>query len=1046
MSRDRADSLKGMIPFIADKSKARPKTNEEIERVFEELIADLGYDVKTKNIFDSYDTKQKKDFIQQQEDHERRVPAPEWLIDEMSKNFSGSLLNTTIINLKTSRLAWVDRFCTSGGHILLLQKLARTTAYSQRFTTSFPYDLSQRADILKALRSTADCRSGSKHMLYFVPGIEILVQAIDKTDIDEFENILYILLPFIFLDHGPINLLNSFKRLAQIYGYKSPFRVFNDVIATFKTKTPMIFFSFVKGLYDTIAKRSMPDKVRMSLDYEVCHLTETIAKVVDADKTQFEMLQPVLQTIQTDFIEISELFKGDCFNCTLITDLSSQLENEKTFGTLLANLVSLKRNQAPSHAFVIEFICNFLLSFRKNLVEGNSNEQSLKNAVKFAQTKSCLATYNLPESSHLSQNSVYQYLNDQYSFISDEDLHTIAVEDDPKPEGKSQEQQEIEDLKEQVRQLQEQLEAQKAATPASNDSDKDHEIQRLKDELDEAKAQNEKLQMAHMEIQELVNFIPTDLQAITLKNYDLSALIPSSSTNPAATLESIRQLRAKLTASGQPISPELDELLKLIETQLQALIDDRKQIEQNAQNLLKEIREDCKSANSEFNQVIEIQTKIINGVKAGSEEVGKSSKTDSVQPVESGHAEGKAITKQFCWDKLDEQTAVATREWSESIKAMIKPAEAELDELFSVEIEEGHLLSSNSIKAYESALQHLERKPEVVITELKTESFKLSEAHLAILYHLPLVQVEIQKINAFNGDVESLPVAEKFAVLLHRIPDWRHKIINMIEHHRFDHDITIALQEIDKFKLALEQLQKSKKFPRILGIILSICNYLNEGTESGACSGFQLNNLRDLKYVKSNKKGVTLLNYIVSILERDHVDLLQLQSELTRLQTASRISVGEIMEKLKRCQTMLASRERTPFVRASSRRIFEAMNIVQKVQDTYDEMARNYGVHEELLKPATLLTIILDFSTDLSRALKDNRLKSPQAPSSPSKPIDTTQQRGILTSMKSALEAPVTYAHPKPGQDETGERVLSDFEKAFAKVKKTIDSAQNTNE
>ena len=154
----------------------------------------------------------------------------------------------------------------------------------------------------------------------------------------------------------------------------------------------------------------------------------------------------------------------------------------------------------------------------------------------------------------------------------------------------------------------------------------------------------------------------------------------------------------------------------------------------------------------------------------------------------------------------------------------------------------------------------------------------------------------------------------------------------------------------------------------------------------------------------------------------------------------------DLNEKLKNAQFLLAGRRRTPFVRACSRRIFDAMKKVNSVQSLYNEIELSYGIQEELLRPGSLIPCITEFAADFSRALKENRANAlktkiaayaPPSPAKPKAPVTPVAdnapiegQRGYLTTMLGVLSTSRI-----PNSENVGE---TDFDKAFAKVRKSM--------
>ena len=256
------------------------------------------------------------------------------------------------------------------------------------------------------------------------------------------------------------------------------------------------------------------------------------------------------------------------------------------------------------------------------------------------------------------------------------------------------------------------------------------------------------------------------------------------------------------------------------------------------------------------------------------------------------------------------------------------------------------------------------------------------------------------------------------------------------------------MQNLEKIISAIESLKRSKVLPTVISSVLSIANGMNGGTKYGGASGFSLMNLKDLKQTKSCIKGVSLLNYIVyRLVNVQNFDFNEFQNEINKIQPAVRFNLIDLNEKLKNAQVLLAGRRRTPFVRACSRRIYDAMKKVNSVQSLYNELEFSYGIQEELLRPGCLIPCITEFAADFSRALKENRTNSLKTkiasltPASPSKPKVSTSaaesdafegQRGYLTTMVGVLST----ARKQGSED--GNEIETDFDKAFAKVRKSM--------
>lgn len=96
---------------------------------------------------------------------------------------------------------------------------------------------------------------------------------------------------------------------------------------------------------------------------------------------------------------------------------------------------------------------------------------------------------------------------------------------------------------------------------------------------------------------------------------------------------------------------------------------------------------------------------------------------------------------------------------------------------------------------------------------------------------------------------------------------------------------------------ACREIVSSNKFGRILKLILSIGNFMNNsGPNNATALGFELNSLNKLNEIKSVDTKRTLLNFIVDKIQDTMPDLLDFSSELPHIEQAAKMDF-EMIEK-----------------------------------------------------------------------------------------------------------------------------------------------------
>jgi len=1069
-----------MKPFVVERSDKKQPSNEEVDKLFVKLICDLDYDSTKRSVFKGWTHQEKWEFVLRQEDHERRVPSPEWLIDHLAAEFDIHYITSTSLNLKTARLGWIDRFCISGGHVLLIRELASFTAYHQLFINSFPKPVEKANEILKALKAVVDTRQGSQHMLLFVKAIEVIVCSIDIFQPKQFETILYILLPYVFMDNGPSLLVSAFKKLADRNNHRFTFRIFADEILANPNETANnIFFTFITGLY-TAMSQNIQDRLMLDFEYESSNIITALQKLPEnTQKILGAQLNNLLNSIKLDFNEISLIWSGSHRKLIHLEDFLYLIKDHNKASALIIQLFSILNNNSESSDAVFEYLNSFILRLRKGILDGLDFETSTKIAHDHASSSFGDSNHTLPKDSSISSNLYYQYLNETYEYISDEDVRRL-------PMAIPQNQEELASLRAKVQSLEASLNEAGSVPHVSHDDvvkqlvqtgelyqipevqeilkERDNLRQEIKEqqnktdseaiaqikeenrvlqeELALSRQKYEEISVQLSTIEELVKFVPSEIKIPQFSKLDSAAFVPRNETKSAnSTLSKIRE---QLKAKNNVLDESLNGLFSQIENQLHTMEIENSSTVDRAGVFVKTIESERQVAASTIAHVQEVHSKILSTLKMAP--VSQSRYSESSRVFEFNDSEAPIHdTRRLLWHKLPD-TCSSTDEWAQVIKKKVDANAEEMMKYFgSEQIDQGKLLSSSSSELYQDAIEKISMSPIEIEKALRNELFALQPEGIEDLLRLPVSKTEIDRLISFNGDIYTLSAPEQLAVYLQHLPNWRNKAEAMLEHHKFDTTITVMLQQLHKVEDALAQIKKSEVLTSVLSVVLTLGNFLNGGTGIGDAKGFSINILKELKYLRTNCSGLSFLHYVGILIDRHYKSEFDLQTELDKIRSASLIDVDTIMQRLKSAQIALAPRMGEPFAVASSRRLLDAMKYVSKINADYDCIANAFGIREELLRPPVLLSLLASFVADFSRATKENSIRGvvSSPPVTKKKPIpvsedtDDERQRGIISSMVNALKATDAPAR-RIKKDLIQEDEKTEFEKAFAKVKRIV--------
>lgn len=108
---------------------------------------------------------------------------------------------------------------------------------------------------------------------------------------------------------------------------------------------------------------------------------------------------------------------------------------------------------------------------------------------------------------------------------------------------------------------------------------------------------------------------------------------------------------------------------------------------------------------------------------------------------------------------------------------------------------------------------------------------------------------------------------------------------------------------------ACEEVRSSKKFAKILELILLLGNYMNSGTKNEQAFGFEFSYLTKLSNTKDADNKQTLLHYLASIVETKFPDALTFYNDLSHVDKASRVNLDNIQKAMRQINAAVKNLE-----------------------------------------------------------------------------------------------------------------------------------------
>ncbi|KAL3270450.1 hypothetical protein HHI36_021001 [Cryptolaemus montrouzieri] len=274
---------------------------------------------------------------------------------------------------------------------------------------------------------------------------------------------------------------------------------------------------------------------------------------------------------------------------------------------------------------------------------------------------------------------------------------------------------------------------------------------------------------------------------------------------------------------------------------------------------------------------------------------------------------------------------------------------------------------------------------------LKCDDEVLTESVVEqLIQYLPPVD-QLNKLQQFKDCYKDLTEAEQFCVKISEVKRLLPRLKSLSFKHHYQEMVQDTKPDIVAATAACDEVRKSKKFARILELILLLGNYMNTGSRNAQAFGFEMSFLTKLTGTKDVNNKETLLHFIVETVEKKFPELLNFYDEMPHIDKASRVSMDTIQKSLKQMDSSIrnlqtdVNNNRIPqsdddkflevmetFAKAAREQCDVMQNMFKKVENLYQELAEYYVFDKQKYTLEEFFSDLKIFKDSFIEAKNDN--------------------------------------------------------------------------
>uniref|UniRef100_A0A3Q1BMM6 Disheveled-associated activator of morphogenesis 1 n=1 Tax=Amphiprion ocellaris TaxID=80972 RepID=A0A3Q1BMM6_AMPOC len=242
---------------------------------------------------------------------------------------------------------------------------------------------------------------------------------------------------------------------------------------------------------------------------------------------------------------------------------------------------------------------------------------------------------------------------------------------------------------------------------------------------------------------------------------------------------------------------------------------------------------------------------------------------------------------------------------------------------------------------------------------------------------------DIELLEDHKHELDRMARADRFLYDMSRINHYQERLQSLYFKKKFAERVAEVKPKIKALCLASKEVVQSATLRQLLEVVLAFGNYMNKGQRANAY-GFKVSSLNKIADTKSSTdKNITLLHYIVSLLEEKYPKVAAFSEELQSVPEASKVNMAELEKDINILRSGLKSVESSQspvdkfvpvlsqFITVASFRFSDIEESLSEAKELFAKALRHFAEDSYML-PDQFFGIFNNFLTAFSEAKLDN--------------------------------------------------------------------------
>ncbi|XP_035380121.1 LOW QUALITY PROTEIN: disheveled-associated activator of morphogenesis 1b [Electrophorus electricus] len=251
---------------------------------------------------------------------------------------------------------------------------------------------------------------------------------------------------------------------------------------------------------------------------------------------------------------------------------------------------------------------------------------------------------------------------------------------------------------------------------------------------------------------------------------------------------------------------------------------------------------------------------------------------------------------------------------------------------------------------------------------------------------------DVDLLEEHKHELDRMAKADRFLYEMSRISHYQQRLQSLYFKKKFAERIAEIKPKVEALSKASREVLHSRNLKQLLEVVLAFGNYMNKG-QRGNAYGFKVSSLNKIADTKSSiDKNITLLHYLITILEKKYPKVMQFPEDLQNVPEAAKVNMTELEKEianlrsgLKSVESELDFQKKRPqetgdkfvsvvsqFVTLASFSFSDVEDSLNEAKELFVKVVRHFGEDGRKMQPDEFFGIFDQFLQAFGEARQEN--------------------------------------------------------------------------